>query len=606
MSSETTATSTRIAKIKRFLKTTALILLVLFAVAPIILAAIPNTESNQTYSIYNTSYDGFSIIREDLEATLEGQANKYEALNIISNLNVLNRFNGSGSGGPPGVLVIAGPAANYDLTETISVILYLLRGGSVIIADDFGTGNQILDPLFDAFSNIDKFSEEATNLGFELPGLTDILSGGEANDTGTSGSEDPLDPSQFLDGGSSDAAEEIGGNFMTELLGKVILRFAINATGVLMDAISNNESPARPIITEIDHTDLSFGNDKFTYTEGVEKIQMEFASIISIQVKTTKTIVFENGTVGEVEAKAWQPLQKLSTSLLTGGDEGVDIDLPFFPFYSSKGSWIESNMDEAADGTAQPDADEWGNAKFATALTIPLFPGFGKLIFIADPSIFINRWTADVANNDNLLLFRNLIDMATFTQEPQFDAATGETIPIPVIFDFGHTYQGLLSPALYSTALMKLIAQMSMFPFYAPFVPLAAYGYGRKLMPETRRLRPILLTKRRGEKGHSDFERKLEDIKASGGYGEPIMHLSRRLVRTVQGDVKFDGMFAKNPKEMARFFSEHYPGVGSRRELQSQLSTLFKIAENPTRRINYLAAKRYLALLKKLLDILET
>jgi hypothetical protein len=340
---------------------------------------------------------------------------------------------------------------------------------------------------------------------------------------------------------------------------------------------------------------------------------MEFATVISILVNTEVPDLDEfgvqkrdeNNTLMTKKKEAWQPLQKLSSSLLTGGDDGVDISLPFFPYYSSKGSWIETNMDQAADGTAEPDLDEWGNTKFATALTIPLFPGFGKLIFIADPSIFINRWTSDVVNNDNLLLFRNLIDMATFTQEVTVDPKTGEEIPIPVIFDFGHTYQGLLSPALYSTALMKLIAQMSMFPFYAPFVPLAAYGYGKRLLPETRRLRPILLTKRRGEKGHSDFERKLEDIKESGGYGEPVMLLSRRLVRTVQGDLRFTGMFAKNPKEMARFFTDNFPGIGSQRELRSQLTSVFRIAENPTRRMNILAAKKYLSLLKKLLDLLE-
>ncbi|MHA2101030.1 MAG: hypothetical protein ACW99A_20335, partial [Candidatus Kariarchaeaceae archaeon] len=287
MSNETTATSTRWTKIKRYIKTTMLVLLILFAVAPIILAAIPNSESNQTFSIYNTGYDGFSIIREDLESRLVGQANKYDAVNIISNLNVLNRFNGSGSGGPPGVLFIAGPAANFDLTETISVILYLLRGGSVIIADDFGTGNQILDPIFDAFANIQKFSEEADNLGFDVPGISDIFGG----DSNTSSAEDPsnggaFDPSEFLEGGSEEAASDIGGSFMTELIGKVILRFAFNHTGVLMDALNNNGSPARPIIDEIDHTDLSFGNDKFTYTEGVEKIQMEFATVISILVNT--------------------------------------------------------------------------------------------------------------------------------------------------------------------------------------------------------------------------------------------------------------------------------------------------------------------------------
>ncbi|OLS18938.1 MAG: hypothetical protein HeimC2_43590 [Candidatus Heimdallarchaeota archaeon LC_2] len=614
LSSETTASSPRVAKIKRFLKTTALILLVLFAVAPIILAAIPGTESAQTYSIYNESYDGYSIIRKDLETQKVGEANKYEALNIISNLNVLNRFDRPNASG---ALVIAGPAANYDLTETISVILYLLRGGSVIIMDDFGTGNQILDPIFDAFQNIQKFSEEAENLGFPVPSFDDIV-GGSGNDSSSEDNGESSGTTKIIESfgaGNEEIASDIGGSFMTELIGKVILRFAFNHTGVLMDALSNNESPVRPIITEIDHSDIELplaggGSDKFTYTEGVERIQLEFATIITILVNTNVPVLDEfgapkldeNGTAISEKIPKWQPLQKLSSSLLTGGDEGVDIDLPFFPFYSSKQSWIETSMSQAADGTAEPDIGEWGNTKFATALTIPLFPGFGKLIFIADPSIFINRWTADVSNNDNLLLFRNLIDMATFTQKGGVDS-DGNYVPIPIIFDFGHTYQGLLSPSLYSTALMKLIAQMSMFPFYAPFVPLAAYGYGKKLMPETRRLRPILLTKRRGEKGHSDFEKKLEDIKVSGGYGEPIMHLSRRLVRQVQGDVRFTGLFAKNPKEMASFLSENYPDIGSRRELQSQLSQVFRIAENPTRRINYLAAKKYLALLKKLLDL---
>ena len=101
-----------------------LILLILFAVAPIILAAIPNTESNQTFSIYNTGYDGFSIIRNDLETQLVGSANKYEPVNIISNLNVLNRFNGSGSGGegfsrhprPPDLP--AGPAPCHRVLQT--------------------------------------------------------------------------------------------------------------------------------------------------------------------------------------------------------------------------------------------------------------------------------------------------------------------------------------------------------------------------------------------------------------------------------------------------------------------------------------------------------
>ena len=578
-------------KLRRYIKLTALGLLVLFAIAPVILAALPINTSNQTFSIWNTGYDGYSIVREDLVATQVNGVQKYQPMNIISNLNVLNRFNGSGA------LVIAGPSANYDLTETIAIVLYLLRGGSVIIANDFGTGNQILDPIFNAFTNMDKFSKEAKNLGFDVPSASQIFSQGSSPSNTSSSDSGSIDPSQYLQGGSSDVASSISNSFMTDLIGKVITRFAFNTSAVLMDVGSNTKSPIRPLITEIDHTDLQFGNDKFTYTQGVNRIQMEEASSISVQVKTHPT---ENTTV-----LRWQPFQKISTSLITGGTGGTEFSLPFFPMYSSQNSWLETDKKAAEDGTAQPDVGEWGNAKFALGLTIPLFPGFGKLVFLCDPSMFINRWISDVTSNDNLILFRNLIDMATYTQTVTTDPNTGAVNSIPIIFDFGHTYQGLTSPALYSTALMKLIAQMSMFPFYAPLVPLAAYGYGKKLMPENRRLRPILLTKKRGEKGHSEFERKLEDIKLSDGYGEPILHLTNRLVREVQSDQRFTGSFAKNPKEMAQFFADNFPGYFSRRELQSQLSIIFRIAENPTRRITQFIAKRHLQLLKKLIDLMS-
>jgi hypothetical protein len=571
------------------LKAIGLILLVLFAVAPVLLAALPNAESNQTFSVYNEGWDGLSVVKNQIEGILDGSNQKYEVTNIISNLNVLNRFNGSG------VLFIIGPAARFDVTETISLILYLLKGGSVVIADDYGSGNDILDPIFSAFENIDKFAESSEELGFEVPSFAEILFGEEGNDTSDSGNggTDPFDI-----GGSSEVADQ-GGDIFSDLIGDLILRFGFNSSGVLMDAGNNDGNPTRPLITEIDDTVV----EGVTFTQGVSKVQMEFASIISVKLKISETEIDNDGNEILVNKTVWQPLQKLSASLLNseatpGGDE-FELSLPFFPLYSSKHSWIETDMDAAADGSANPDLDEWGNAKFATALSLPLGP-LGKLVFLADPSIFINRWTSKTTENDNLKLIENLVAMATDGQDP--DPETGK---IPVIFDFGHTYQGLTSPALYSTALMKLIAELSMFPLYAPFVPFAAYGYGKRLMPKSRRLRPILLTKRRGEKGHSDFEKKLEEIKASGGYGEPIMHLSRRLVRTVQSDVRFEGSFAKNPRETSQFFDDNFPGMFNRRDLRSQLSAIFKIAESPTRRMTQLAARKYLTLLKKLLDLLE-
>ncbi len=559
-----------------------------------ILAAFPNSSTNQAFSIYNTGYDGLSIVRNDLESITNsrGTAGLYNTTSLISNLNALNRFNGSGA------LVIVGPAANFDATETFSVLLYLLRGGSLIIADDFGTGNQILEPIFDLFENLDEVCAQAQEQGIDMPCLEDILEGGVGEDTENSSS---IFPDQLDDPGDLAGAIDPS-NFLLAIL-KTVKSFGFNSTGVLMDALSNDGNPNRPIITDIESSYIP----GMTFTQNVNKIQMEMASVISVKLKITEDVFNpDTGRTEEVEKIVWQPLQKISASLINDaigeGDDNFELGLPFFPLYSSRSSWIETDMAAAADGTAQPDPDEWGNAKFATALTIPLFPGMGKIVFIADPSIFINRWTKQDDQNDNLILIRNIIQMATEHQEITLDMPQ-----IPIIFDFGHTYQSLMSPVLYSTALLKLIAQLSMFPLYAPFVPFIAYGYGKKVMPKSRRLRPILLTKRRGEKGHSDFEKKLGVIKDTGAYGGPIRTLTQRLKVLVRTDPRYEGdEDLKAPRDMAKFFMDNYPSrAGSRRALESQLKALFAIYENPQRRVSFVAAKRYLGLVKKFIDLLD-
>ncbi|MCE7733830.1 MAG: hypothetical protein GPJ54_03060 [Candidatus Heimdallarchaeota archaeon] len=575
----------------RTIQIIAIFLLFIFSVAPLVLAAFPNSTTNTSFSIYNTEYDGLSIVRNDIEGINNAQntAKKYNVSTSISNLNILNRFNGSGA------LVIVGPAADFTATETFSVLLYLLRGGSLIIADDFGTGNQILEPIFDLFENLDSVCENAAEQGIVVPCMDDLLSG-QSNDTGLGLSPDQFDAPVAGDLGGIDP-----GNFLLSLL-SVVKAFGFNSSAVLMDATSNTGNPANPLITDIEHTEI----EGMTFTQGVNRVQMEYGSIISIKLQITEDVFDpDTGNTTEVTKTVWQPLQKISASLINdaipAGDDNFDLGLPFFPLYSSKSSWMESNFDEATDGTAQPNLDEWGNAKFATALSIPLMPGMGKIVFVADASIFINRWTEQTDKNDNLIMIRNIIEMATSHQVP-----TLENPQIPIIFDFGHTYQSFTSPALYSTALLKLIAEMSMFPLYAPFVPFMAYGYGKKLMPENRRLRPILLTKRRGLKGQSEFEKKLNEIKASGGYGEPIAILATALVRRVRSDPRFEGTFAKNPNEMAIFFTDNYAShVSSRRELSAQLKIIFRIAEHSTKQMSIIAGKKHLTLLKKLLDMLN-
>lgn len=562
----------------------AIALLFLFGVAPIVLAAI-GVESSATFSIYNDGSDGLSEVRRELSSITDDFGNaKYNVTNIISNLNVLNRFNGSG------VMVIVGPSANFDETEFISLLLFLLRGGSLIIADDFGTGNQVLEPLFNAFEAWDKSSSYLNeNFNVTFPSMNDIISGTGGNETDTGGDDGndntnlPSDTS-FVD--ASELQDDFAGNIL-DLVGSTLKRFGFNGSA-LMDLGENDDNPNRPTIIDIDESD-----GPYSFTQGVSRIQTEMPTIISFLVNDTS--VHENGTL------AWKPLTKLSLSL--GQEAGSELDIMrfldfLFPLYSSKLSWVETDLEAAAKGEAEPDVDEWGNDAFSLALNLPILPGGGKIVFLADPSMFINRWTQQPNQNDNLLMITNLINMVTNNQE-------GSNIPI--IFDFGHTYQGLLSPSLYSTALLKLIANMSMFPLVAPFVPLTVYAFGKRLVPETRRLRPILLTKRRGERGTSEFDKKIQEIKQYGTYGEPINYLSKRLVRNIRSDVRFEGNLAevKNPEIIADFFNDHFPGKYNRRELRNSLRSVFNIAENPQRPLPLPVAKQYLILLKDLIQILE-
>jgi hypothetical protein len=67
---------------------------------------------------------------------------KPERIDNLENLGVYNN---------PSTLFIIGPDKAFKENEIISIGLFLMNGGRVILADDFGTGNQILEYLgFDA------------------------------------------------------------------------------------------------------------------------------------------------------------------------------------------------------------------------------------------------------------------------------------------------------------------------------------------------------------------------------------------------------------------------------------------------------------------------
>ena len=89
-------------------------------------------EGSRQFSVYNEGWDGTSTLRENLEN--QG----FEFHPIVSTLNTLTRLD------TMGVLAIIGPTIFFDPTETAALAYFIMRGGSVLIADDFGRANDIL------------------------------------------------------------------------------------------------------------------------------------------------------------------------------------------------------------------------------------------------------------------------------------------------------------------------------------------------------------------------------------------------------------------------------------------------------------------------------
>lgn len=96
------------------------------------------------YNPYDYPGNGCSRLREVLEDTtvqIHGENRQLEVMPLISSLSVVNGINTNS------VLCVLGPSLPFSIIETSSLIDFFDRGCSMVIADDFGSGNQILDYL---------------------------------------------------------------------------------------------------------------------------------------------------------------------------------------------------------------------------------------------------------------------------------------------------------------------------------------------------------------------------------------------------------------------------------------------------------------------------
>ncbi len=509
----------------------AMFILFMIIVVPILLGIVGLAGYGTKFSIYNEGWDGLSSLRVNLEN--EG----YNITNGMSSLAVLNRYP------DPGIIAVIGPAANYDTIDTISLVTFLAKGGSLVIADDFGTGAQIFDPFFsllNAWDEIARLSDGA------IPSLLDLFGFGE-NQTSS--------PETLL----------------FSMLG-TLRGFAFNGS-VLMDAETYTTNPAQPLLRNMEPSN--------PLTEGISKgLQMEFGTVLSLAIRHNDPITGEERT-------DWMPLQAISLEIF--GVEIEDMFLPFLPFYTSRSAWMESDFQSAKDGEAFPDADEWGNVMFAPIMTLPI--GLGKIVMIGDPDIFINKWIDKPEENDNLIFSRNLFSYLG----SDMNVTAGSAIPI--IFDEGHAHQKFYSASVYSMAIMKFITEMSMFPLYSPFIPVLLAVIAYPLIPKKTRLSPVLWTKYRGEQGKSRFEREIRRIVDSGAYSEAVGLLYRSMVRGLR---KVSKQSMSSPEEIAEYFSIKYPSL----RFKDLYGELVKINEylNRPRFIQEFLFMRYMTFIKGLID----
>ncbi|RLI61656.1 MAG: hypothetical protein DRO93_03595 [Candidatus Thorarchaeota archaeon] len=117
----------------------------------------------QDFSIYNTSWNGASAFREDIEGM------GYTALAIQSSMGVVTRYDGQA------VLVIMGPVRDFSLDAVFVIFDHLMNGGGVVIADDFGTANSSFMMLNSLVSGA--IAENAQSLPTSVSGVVAFTGG---------------------------------------------------------------------------------------------------------------------------------------------------------------------------------------------------------------------------------------------------------------------------------------------------------------------------------------------------------------------------------------------------------------------------------------------
>ncbi|NHJ00693.1 MAG: DUF4350 domain-containing protein [Candidatus Heimdallarchaeota archaeon] len=542
--------------------TSAMIALALFVSYPFVAATFFGflfTRNSTNFSIYNTGWNGTSTFKEKFQ----NHPNEGQISTIIGSSNVLNRLNSSEMNDSQGTLIILGPAVHYDFSESLAILMYAINGGRVLIADDFGTANDILS----VFSIFLGFMSQI-NIG-EL-GFGDT--GGELNMFGlntTSNENTSSSPSNFP-----------------------IAGIAINGS-VLADQGSYNNTPLTPVFqspstsTQTETSYLMPAPWVTDFTNGLSGrgVIGNFASIITMKVRYPNTTAPGYPETVEWITK-WVPMGEFPASASSAfADLGqYDIEIPDVTFslqiavlYSSSEAWLESDIAAAKRDVndISPNTNEWGNPNigFPVFVYFP-FPLGGQIILCSDPSIFINQYldttTYPAASQyDNEAFADNVIAL-------MMEDRTGQTI----IFDEGHLANHPLSPVLPLSLYLKFLDMVTMFPLFAAGLPIIALILSRRFMPKRTQAKPLLLTRVERYYGRSFFAVKMRWFLEYKQYSRGLELIYRRLRRNIHRRYSHEAELT--PEITADYLTKEFPDRFNYKNIADGLRMIENIIVNRT------------------------
>ena len=536
--------------------TSALIILAVFISYPFVSASMLGflfTNNSTNFSIYNDGWNGASTFKD---LFVEEGA---EISTIVGSSNVLNRLNQTELGGNQGSLIILGPSVHYDFSESLAILMYAINGGRVIIADDFGTGNDILSVLSIFLGFISEI--DLGSMGF-----------------GDSGGSNPLGMN----------TSEADASFPFPIAG-----IAFNGS-LLADQGSYDDTPLTPVFHSPSESQegtiykmpAPWVTDFTTGLSGNGVIG-NFASIITMKVRYPDPNNTETNPNATEYITKWVPMGEFPASAASAYESlelPPGVELPEMSFslqiavlYSSTQAWMESDISSAkADvNSIEPNLTEWGNPNvgFPVFVYFP-FPLGGQIILCSDPSIFINQYI-DTSNENYPLASQ--YDNRAFTDNV-IRIMMNERPEQTIIFDEGHLANNPFTPIFPLSLYLKFLDMITMFPLFAIFLVPITVILSRKFIPRKTQAKPLLLTRVERYYGRSFFAVKMRWFLEYRQYSRGLELIFRRLKRNIIK--RYSPEEDLTPDVIATYLLNEFPESFSYKNLVENFSLINNIIES--------------------------